>query len=275
MNRIVDLLDENNHDGAVTRNEDGVYAFDGSAALKMTTFVGVSSTFSIIITARQMPQPGYFFSKNSASGSRYYALFSDPQLGTLTWFYRVAGAGSEAGERSVTIPLGLATGEYHDLLISVNETTLSITLNNGVPMERTLDGEVDDCESPGDDCVFYLGQRTVFGNPVARFQGFLSLAVLFADMVLDEFPMEPTTTSTTTTSTSTTSTATSTTTSTIATTTTMAATAMSTSEAATTTPVGPATTSQDPIRDALEMPLEMLLYKTHRFAIPLRSLQPP
>lgn len=223
---MLNLLALENNDGAVVADADGVYSFGGNVGLQVTSFGAVSAQFSVYLRVRQSLQPGYLLAKTTMLGSRYYALFSDPQLGTLTFFYHLAGASSEAAERFLTVPASLATGEFRHVLVSVDGATLNLTVDDGAVRTFDLEGTVADCALPGPDCTFYVGQRSVVGTAVGRFTGAFTAAVLYLDEALTALPAFATTTTaaptttTTTVMTTTTITTTATTTAPIATTTT-------------------------------------------------------
>ena len=182
-----DMLDESNHQAdTIPSTSAGVFMFDGNQGLPILGYPGVDSTFSVYLEfTATSDNAGYLFAKCTAS-TRYYSLYYTDASDQLYFFYRIAGSTSN---RFVRFSINVNDGAAHQLLLSVDGNSASVTLDDNDVLTQALLGNVDDCGEPADDCLLLLGQRA--SNQESRrnpYRGNMSAAVLYPSAALTEFP---------------------------------------------------------------------------------------
>ena len=171
----------------IVANSNGSLSFDGTQGVRITKFSRVTTNrFSFFSKFSLSPSSGgYVFAKGTVGGSRYYSLYVDTD-NSIMMYYRVpVASGTNAVTRFVTFTGPINDGLAHDILMVVQGTTVSITLDGVSLGSQALYGPVDDCgDSDATDCLLYLGQR---GDPTGgRFYltGLIYEARLFYDQAL-------------------------------------------------------------------------------------------
>lgn len=123
----LDLLDPNNHDRGVPVRGDGSYAFDGTAALRLTRHdARLSARFSIALDlVQQKGTHGYIFAKSDQFGNTWYSLYTTQTSNSVYFFYRV---GTSRSMNFARFQFPLNDGVRHKLLLTVrlNDATLIV-----------------------------------------------------------------------------------------------------------------------------------------------------
>ncbi len=182
MDVVLDMLSPEVHNNALLPNSIGEYVLDGQSSLAMRTFRGVSTQFSLLFVLKQSPDnSGYLVSKSTQSGSRFYSLYASALSRAVFFYYRIGGS---SVQRRVVFPIALNDGISHTVLLSVRGREATFRVDGNTVSTQTLDGLVDDCGSPSQDCVLDLGQRSSISGGSFFFKGTVSDARLFYTVAL-------------------------------------------------------------------------------------------
>lgn len=162
----LDLLDDANHDGAVLPIPSlGVYCFDGSTGLQVSSFPVGSEEFRVKIEfSAAQGSSGYFVAKGAGGTSRYYSVFLSSS-GQIRLYYRTVGSTSQRMALLSNSKSDVADSGRYIAVITIIRNVASYMLtdtSDGSTADSnsvTLAGAVDDCGMPGQDCTLHVGQR--------------------------------------------------------------------------------------------------------------------
>jgi hypothetical protein len=191
-----DLLDPANNN--FTRDnddssEDG-YVFEPSnneSLILTEANEKLSGSFSIALEVNQTQSSDggqYLFAKSDDKGRRYFSVYTTATSGQLYFFYRKAGSTRVYPAR---FSKKLTDGKSHRLLFTVvNDTQLTLRVDDDFEQHRTLVGPVDDCGNITETCLFQVGSLPLVDvtNNVQYFNGSMTGAAIFPEVVLDQHP---------------------------------------------------------------------------------------
>lgn len=158
-----DLLDPEFHDSAVAPVGENAYCFErgSTPGLQLNTFPASSATFSVRVNFRaSQSASGYLVAKGAGGKSRYFSLYLQRSDQRIIMYYRSVGS---TKQRSAVLT-GADVEGYNTLLVSVSGASATVHLMRGTAEQAeintvSLDGPVDDCDAPGDECTFHVGKR--------------------------------------------------------------------------------------------------------------------
>eukprot|EP00040_Diaphanoeca_grandis_P019190 m.101153 g.101153 ORF g.101153 m.101153 type:complete len:1187 (-) comp27309_c0_seq1:223-3783(-) len=180
---LISNLDQGEQSISIVRQQavDSV-DFDASTMLSLRArqHLNVSWDRGLTITAslrQDVGNSGYVFSKTSANGTLFWAVFADANEG-IHFTFRYVGDGAS---QEHTVAFGSSTvvadGQAHELEIKIaeNEAVLCVDgCSNASTFTMPLvdSSSIDDCDVEGDDCQLHVGGTATgsdyFGGTIAN-----------------------------------------------------------------------------------------------------------
>eukprot|EP00043_Microstomoeca_roanoka_P014249 m.140633 g.140633 ORF g.140633 m.140633 type:complete len:1712 (+) comp15967_c0_seq1:231-5366(+) len=190
----INLLDNTNQQvvGSLHSDSRGSLVFDGSTALIVPRFHaapnGPLNTFTITVTAQQeRGTNGYLIAKTDSQGGRYWSLYSSGASSNTVFYYTAVGSSTQS---SVKFSADLSTGLFHRVMLSVQNQTARLYVDNVLAGESALLGPIADCSSQSNDCILQVGRRTDSLVAEGRyfFHGRIADAILYSGVYMTVDP---------------------------------------------------------------------------------------
>lgn len=177
------------HDGTAQQNTEdlhtegkikGALTFDGTndyIEIPHHVDFDLTGKLSIVSQFKQtLDTIGYVVMKADGSAAYYWGLYLVGIPNMIFFFYGTSG--NAISFESLVSPIVFNDGQYHLIILVIDEPTLKYYLDGKFIGEDTLDGDMLSADFP-----VYIGQRS---DGVQRFDGALDVTTVFKDKALSE-----------------------------------------------------------------------------------------
>lgn len=180
------------HDGTAQQNTDqlhtegkinGALTFDGTndyIEIPHHVDFNLTGKLSFVFLVKQTADDvGYILSKTNDDHTAYYYEIRLYNYGAYHYLYFYYGhAGDTTDSEGISLPSRIDDGEYHLVILTIDEPALKYYIDGSYIGEDTLDGDMLSADFP-----VYIGQRS---DGVQRFDGALDVTTVFKDKALSE-----------------------------------------------------------------------------------------
>jgi len=171
----------------VVSSSAGGFCFVGAGGLQVSSFPAPSSKFHVFLEFTVEPKAtGYLISKGGRKKDRYWAL-NLHKNGKVQFVHKLVGIAKQQSvivtKRSLTKG---KTSQRFSFSLTVDGSKVSTAYTDArgkvKSFSKILEGSVDDCPTPGDDCRLHVGQHAEFRGKAGTLD---SGCITEASLVLD------------------------------------------------------------------------------------------